>query len=241
MSPKQAAGVVYKRRDIVVALKISKGNITAAAEAMGMDTKSLFRRINNDPELKALYGNQGQNAEVAELNPLNTMLRNPQDLPPQQPVDREFAENLLKQDREMLRMGLQSAGIKPETIEKIRSLDGLARNTAAFLSVSIDFTHRLNIFSQAALLEEMMYIRDTHLRAEGMDPMVKVMWQRAFNEIGEMLGKGHDRALNATQAMMAIAKGAQGDDPKAGNNAKPAWQQAKPVNSAPAPKTPPPA
>lgn len=231
---------MYKRRDVVIALKLAKGNVAAAAQALGMDRKALFRRIAKDPELKALYGHQSQDSEVPEMSAMSTMLRTPSDIPMRQDENRELAENLMKQDRELLRAGLQAAGIKPETIQKIRSLDGLARNTAAFLSVSIDFTHRLNIFSQAALLEEMLYIRDNHLRAEGMDPMVKVMWQRAFNEIGEMLGKGHDRALNATQAMMAIAKGTQGDDPKPGGTAKPAWQQAKPANAAPTPKTAPP-
>lgn len=242
MSPKQAAKIVYKRRDVVLALKVAKGNITAAAEALGMDVKSLHRRINTDPQLFALYGSQSQDAEVPEANALSTMIRSPADIPMRQDENRALAEELMKQDRELLRSGLLAAGIKEETIRKIRSLDGLARNTAAFLSVSIDFTHRLNIFSQAALLEEMEYIRTTHLRNENMDPMVKVMWQRAFNEIAEMLGKGHDRALNATQAMMAIAKGTQGDDPRSSNpNAKPAWQRAKPANAAPTPTAPPPA
>lgn len=242
MTPKQAAKIVYKRRDVVMALKLSQGNITAAAEALGMDEKSLRRRITNDPQLFALYGAQSQDAEVPEKNQVNTMVRTPDQIPMKMEENRALAEELMKQDRELLRSGLLAAGISPATIAKIRSLDGMARNTAAFLSVSIDFTHRLNIFAQASLAEELIYIRENHLRSEKMDPMVKVMWQRAYNEIAEMLGKGHDRALNATQAMMAIAKGTQGDNPNGGGKpAKPAWQQAKPANAAPAPKTPAPA
>lgn len=222
-------------------MKIAKGSVKAAAMGLGMSRTALRERIDRNPQLFALYGHQGEDAEIAEETETGTMLRTPADLPATQPENRELAETLMKQDRELLRSGLQAAGIKPETIARIRSLDGLARNTGAFLSVSMDFTHRLHIFSQAALFEEMEYIRKNHLRADKMDPMVKVMWQRAFNEIADMLGKGYDRTLAGTQAMMAIMSKSGGEKPGAGaTKGKPGWQQARDVTVAPQPTSPPP-
>lgn len=196
---------------------------------MDIDESSVRARVERIPELKALYGNRGEDAEPPEPpTVLETLVRAPGDLPPREPESRELAEKLMQQDREMLRAGLQGAGIKPETIEKLRSLDGLARNAGAFLSVSLDYTHRLHIFATTALFEEMVYIRETYLRpgADGKpkyDPMVMVFWQRAYNEIADLLGKGYDRTLAGSQAMVMMMKGRQkpgnGDAPKA----KPGW------------------
>lgn len=204
------------------------GNRHLVAKTFGTDHKYVQRRIERTPKLYALYGAMAEGAEIMAPTEIETVNRSRADLPPAEITDSQRAEQLMQQDRQMLRDGLGAAGIKPETIEKMKSLDGLARNAGAFLSVSLDYTHRLHIYATAALFEEMIYIRDTYLRPgeDGKpkhDPMVMVFWQRAYNEIADLLGKGYDRTLAGSQAMVMMMKGRN----KPGNgelpNAKPKW------------------
>lgn len=208
---------------------MANGNTRLMGRALEMDHKMVQRRIERSPKLFALYGNRVEGApEIEAPTELETVVRTPETLPPEI-VNSERAEEMMKQDRELLRSGLQAAGIKSETIDKMRALDGLARNAGSFLSVSLDYTHRLHIYSTAALFEEMVYIRETYLRPgqDGKpkyDPMVMVFWQRAFNEIADLLGKSYDRTLAGTQAMVAMMK-ARGKTPgaPAGAKSKPGW------------------
>ncbi len=197
---------------------MSEGNISLAAKALGLSTASVKNRMKRMPHMIALYdglrsGVTGEEDATPEApNEETTIVRTPEQLPPMIELDTR-AEEIMKQDREMLRNGLQAAGIMPATIEKIRSLDGLARNAGSLLSASLDYTHRLHIYSTAALFEEMVYIRDTYLRPGTeadpkpvLDPMERVFWQRAFNEIADLLGKSNDRTMSSTQAMVAMMK-----------------------------------
>lgn len=213
--------------EFALALKKCDGDRKLVANVLGLAKASVDDRIKNNPELSALYGGgsskNGGGVPRPDPTELSTMTRTPADIPSLiEGSDR--AEALMAQDREIMRAGLQAAGIKPETIERIRSLDGLAKNSGRMISASLDYTHRLHIFSTAALFEEMIYIRDTHLRNTGADPMVTVFWQRAFNEIADLLGKSNDRTMNTAQALAAMMKNQDGGKKNgSGPKSKPGW------------------
>ncbi len=204
-----------------LAIKMSEGNLALAAKALGLSKSAVVNRMKRMPHMIALYGGlraggRGESEAPEAPDEETTIVRTPEQLPPMIELDTR-AEEIMKQDREMLRNGLQAAGIMPATIEKIRSLDGLARNAGSLLSASLDYTHRLHIYSTAALFEEMVYIRDTYLRPgttdnprPALDPMERVFWQRAFNEIADLLGKSNDRTMSSTQAMVAMMKAQEG-------------------------------
>jgi hypothetical protein len=193
-------------------MKLSEGSMKLASKALDISEPALAYRIKRSKILSALYCGTTTGETPPAPNEETTIVRTPEQLPPMIELDTR-AEEIMKQDREMLRNGLQAAGIMPATIEKIRSLDGLARNAGSLLSASLDYTHRLHIYSTAALFEEMVYIRDTYLRPgteadpkPALDPMERVFWQRAFNEIADLLGKSNDRTMSSTQAMVAMMK-----------------------------------
>lgn len=219
-------------RDLAIALRVTKGDRKLAAIAVGLTVQTVKDRITKSPQLRAIYGAEFK-YEPDVLDETKTMVRTPSDIPLGVQQD-SYAEAMLQQDRIILRDGLEKAGISKSTIEKIKSLDGLAPNSARFLSVSLDFTHRLHIYAQAALLEEMDYIRQHYLRDEKLPSMEKVFWQRAYNEIADLLGKGADRTIQSTQAMMAMLSKQQGNHPGAdGRKAKPGWKNARRANVAP--------
>lgn len=214
--------------ELALALKECDGNMVMAAKVLGLNKETVNERIKRSPQLFAMYGARSDfdpsGAEVPEVNDIDTITRTARNLPIAM-EGHERAEQIMAQDRELMRTGLAAAGIKPETIEKIRSLDGLAANSGRMVSASLDYTHRLHIWSTAALFEEMMYIRDHHLRAEGQDPMVTVFWQRAFNEIADLLGKSNDRTMNTASALAAMMKARSKDRPDSAGSpkAKPGW------------------
>lgn len=212
-----------KLRDVQAALKASEGNQSLAAKVLGVDKTVVGSWIENHKELFALYGSV-DGSKIVELDESSVLVRDKGDIP-SLVENSHRAEEMMKQDRELMRTSLKAAGISPGTIEKIRSLDGLATNTGRMVSASLDYTHRLHIFATAALLEEMIYIRETHLRDPNIDGMVKVFWQRAFNEIADLLGKANDRTMNTASALAAMMKSRSKDQPGASANpkGKPGW------------------
>ena len=214
-------------REYELALKLSDGNMHLAARGLGVCDNTVWIYVQRHPHLMALYGAQVEGKEVAEPTELSTMVRTPADIP-SMIENSERAEMIMAQDREMLRDGLFKAGIKAETITRIRALDKLAKNAGSLLSASLDYTHRLHIYATAALFEEMIYIRDTKLRDSKMDPMAQVFWQRAFNEIADLLGKSNDRTMASTQAMVAMMKAKSGQPHSISGSAKakPGWGNA---------------
>lgn len=136
------------------------------------------------------------------------------------------AQALLSQDRRILLDGLEKAGIKDTTISKLRTFEGFADSTAGFLNVTLDITQRMLIYQLTALFEESEHIRATKLHGDNkMSELDRVSWQRAFNEISEMIGKGHDRMFAGAEALAKLMAAEENVD----KTARPKkWKTAKP-------------
>jgi hypothetical protein len=96
-----------------------------------------------------------------------------------------------------------------------------------FLAQSLQDTHQIyfvNLLKLDAMAEEIKrrYLDDTEEARKACDPLQRMFWQRAYNEIVDQLGKGYDRMLSGTQAMVAMMKAKKKDAPGSAR-AKPGW------------------
>lgn len=175
---------------------------------------------------------------IREIQPVDVMTRTEKDLPPEihkagrEPEridDTELAEIVKLQDRELMRKGLRDTGIKEETLQKLRSFDGLAVSASKFLACSLDLTHRMMIYQTVALFERAEHIKKHYLEDEALDHEIRVEWQKAYNEIAELIAKSYDRTLTGTQVLVNIMRGKKADE-GSGVKRKPAFA----VKAAPA-------
>jgi hypothetical protein len=198
-----------------------------AAKALGAERSSVTRRILSDPELFALYGEQGEEAVVKPPTDRDTLLRSPKDIP-EPAQDPKLGEMVIVTEK-LIRGGLEKLGVPKSTIEKLRNFDGLGVNAGKFLAQSLQDTHQiyyLNLLKLDAMVED---IDRRYLAAdatEAPDGMTRMFWQRARTEMVDQLGKGYDRMLSGTQAMVAMMKGAE--KPAAPAKAKLGYQTSVP-------------
>lgn len=198
-----------------------------AARVLGIDESTVRERVARIPELRALYGNRSEDATVpAPPSEGATMLRNPSQLPVAVPA--ADLGQMVEVTEKLLRGGLEQLGVPKATIAKLRDLSALRIDAGAMLAVSLQDTHQLyylQLLSLQARADEIKarYLsEDQEVDAEGkktpsIDPMARMFWQRAHTEIIEQLGKGYDRMLAGTQAMVTMMKAGR-DKNKAGES-----------------------
>lgn len=138
--------------------------------------------------------------------------------------DNVLADIISAQDREILRGGLEKSGIRPGTIEKLRSFDGFAENSGKFLAGSLDLTHRMMIFQVVSLFELAEQIKAKYLENDTLSHGIKIEWQKAYNEIAELISKAYDRTLTGTQVMVNIMRQQKDDDGEGKKKRKPAFK-----------------
>ena len=165
-----------------------------AAKVLGLMPNVLRRRCEKSQQLSALLA---KDPKVPTA--LTTLIRQPPKLEDRQ--DDLLGEQMVRQNRELLRSGLEKAGIKPATIEKLRQFDEFASNAGDFLVASLDLTHRTMIYLMVHLLEEAERIKSDYLDDATLDDEYKIQWQSAYTDIVEQIGKCYDRTLLGTQAM----------------------------------------
>lgn len=192
--------------------------------ALGKDKGQIAKRIKGIPHLHALYGGQMANEGIVPPTEAETMLRRPDQLPIA-PSDPQLGKMVIATEK-LIRDGLDKLGVPQTTIDKLKAFDGLAIGAGAFLAQSLQDTHQIyyvNLMRLDARAEEIYRRYLVEDAPEKPDPMAQMFWQRAYNEIVEQLGKGHDRMLAGTQAMVAMMKRQQdgGDKGTKGPKAKP--------------------
>lgn len=148
------------------------------------DSEQAFTTL--DPEVKTILG---------------TIVRERQDNIPS-PVDQSLGEQIIRQNRQILRDGLASAGIQPKTIDKLKAFDGFATSAGDFLLASLDLSHRSMVYLMVTLIELADQIKTEYLdTTKTVDPEVRLGWQDAYTDIVDQVGRCYDRTLVGTQAM----------------------------------------
>lgn len=207
-----------------------KGNIPAAAEVLDVSETTVEYHISHDPRLRALYAPPKGLAEV-QVGEVEAMTRGRSDAPPafaptRQEGDSVLADVVQIQDEELIIQGLKKVGISDEMVEKLRNISALGPTAGRFMASSLALTHKLMVVQTIELKVEADYIREHYLRNENLSAEERSYWQKSFNEIADLIGKGFDRTLAGTQALIAMQRGAAGK----GRPAKPGPQ---PLNTKP--------
>jgi Bacterial regulatory protein, Fis family len=190
--------------DLIRAIEASDGNITLAAEVLGMTPLNIRQRIERSPRLAAAAGKPSPVGAAEEGTRKPLLSGNDRIV-----ADGALGEIVAANEADIIRGGLKEAGIKDETLEKLRKLSGLNISGGRFLVATLDMSHRMMVYQSVSLLEEADYIKQHYLHNGELTQEERYNWQRAYNEIAELLGKTFDRTLSGTQAMVAMMKSGQ--------------------------------
>lgn len=170
-----------------------------------MNRNSVTRRIVSDPELFALYGEQGERDVVLPPGPLETSLRTMQDAP--DVVTDEENRKMVEKTEKLIHQGLRKVGVSGDTIKKIQTLRDLNIMGGQIIAQSLSDVYQLYYIDIMNIPQRRKEIKDQFLDNKGCTGMEKMFWQRADAELLEMMGKGLDRFLSGTQAMLAMERG----------------------------------
>lgn len=119
-------------------------------------------------------------------------------------ADSTLADQMRKQEYDLMRGGLKKAGLKESTLEKLDAINGIATNAGKFLVSALDLSHKMVVYTTAQLLEQMEEIKSQYLDDVTLRHEYKIEWQKCYNELADLVGRGFDRTLAGTQAMAKI-------------------------------------
>jgi hypothetical protein len=97
--------------------------------------------------------------------------------------------------------GLAKLGVKPETIQKLRDLEGLARDGGRFLSMSVQKTHEIYFLQLIKLFEEAERIRKDYLDNDEISAKDKAFWRRMYLDMVKESGKGYKLTFDGARAL----------------------------------------
>lgn len=192
-------------------------------------------RINGHAQLKALWGKKTANSPAGPEAPRagEVLNRGPLDLPKGTPAAIELAEMVSDQDNAMLREGLKKLGVRTETIERLRTLDGLARSSGHFLSISLEKTHRMYFLQLVHLMELSDDLRAKLMAKPGEDGYIvddeaRAAFNKNYAEMVKESGRGYALMMEGAAAMVKMMQAAKGDDDQPGGGMKkPKWGRVK--------------
>jgi len=126
-----------------------------------------------------------------------------------------LANEVMQMDRDAYRDALKKYGVSDRQLDKLRALDGLAKNAGHLLSISLQMTHQ-NYIGQLHNLADVADELKERLNPD-MPSEEYAALSRAYIECVKEAGKGYGIMLTGTEAMvrmMAAAKGRSPSDTK---------------------------
>jgi hypothetical protein len=172
-------------------------------------------RIARDDQLRAVWT---RGVDVGPPGLTEVITRRPLASVGDETEDRALADQIRKQDVELIRGGLEKAGISKATTERLRAFDEFAPNAGRFLAASLDMSHKMMVLLNVSLMEEAEHIRTVYLRDETLDHELRIEWQKCYTDIVEIIGKGYDRTVSGAGMLAKItaarAKAAPGKEVK---------------------------
>lgn len=203
-----------------------------------MKKSSLYWRIKNNARLNALWGDKGSRVtSPAPPDEDDVLDRRTEDAPPVPPTTIELAEMVAESDRRRYRAALRRAGVSEKQLEKMKNLDGLAKNTGMLLTVSLQQTHQ-NYIGQLHMLSEVSDELRERLKGmigpdgklEPLDTESASYLYRCYTEMVKEQGRGYQLMMEGAQAFIRMMMMAKGNDPDSKVQKKPGWGAAKQVN-----------
>jgi len=187
-------------------------DISATAKIVGWDKQRLTTRIYKSPQLRALFAKKVTEEELPDET--DQMIRDINDSDVQIPdAERKQMEAIQLNNLDLLSGGLEKAGVKPETLRKIKTLGEFEKNAGQFLVGSLDMMHRTIVYQGVVLFEHSEYLKEKLADME-KDPNTKMKdWvgvQRSYNTTVEQMMKSYDRVLTGTQVMVKLSNKKKG-------------------------------
>lgn len=188
------------RQTFRAACVAGEGNRTLIAAATGLGRDTVADRINADPELSQLYGDGRGDAPTRPPGEMSVLNRNPNDLPRSVAVE---IGQVSREDTEQYYVALKAYGVSDERINKLKSLDGLAKNWATHVSISLRGHHQSydgqlhNLAEVAENIKKRLDVGD--LDAESYSYLAKV-----YVECVKEAGKGVGMMLTLTEALVRM-------------------------------------
>lgn len=206
------------------------GNRALAAEVLGIAQHDLSARIRKNPELKALWSNSRSvhGNPAPEAKTVEVMNRRPKQMSDLTPESVELAQMVSESDNELLRKGLKKLGVSDKMVERLKTLDGLARSSGHFLSISLEKTHRL-YFLQLIGLNEVADELRARLLAKPDEPgwvagdEERAFLNRNYSEMVKEAGNGYKIMMEGAANMVRMLAAAKGNDDPTGPTGKPKW------------------
>lgn len=183
------------------------------AAALGITEAAVRSRVYSDPELKALYahrkGSFGKPADVSPEPPdkLVQFKRGQDDLPE---VVRgvEIAESISDLDRDAYYSALLDYGVSEAQIKKLRSLDGLAKDSGRRMAASLQISHQNFIGQMHKLAEVRDEVQERMKSATTIEEYT--MLAKCLVECTKEARQGHETIMEGTQAMVRMIAVASG-------------------------------
>jgi len=213
--------------DLALVLRETKGDRARTADILGMTTHSVTIRIHADDQLRAMYGDQTK-GEPATVTVAESMSRSPDDMPDVE-TSVDLAAIISEQDNLMLRQGLEKLGVSQKTLTRLKDLDGLAKSSGMFLSVSLEKTHRMYFLQLVHLMEMADELRERLMIKAGevgyiADDEIRAAYNKNYIEMVKEIGGGYKLTIEGAQAMVRMITAAKGTDPT-GSKKKPAFSK----------------
>ncbi len=200
--------------EILVALRNNKGNRKLAAKELDLTVTHLGDRINDDPQLRQLYGADIEPQPALTAEAVEDRSKADIPLPSSVPEDEKasVAQSMKlislvsPHDTERLIKGLKAFDFSEGSLQKIRALGDLAENTGRFIAVSLEKTHQNYVVQQFGLMELAADIRKRLLIPHGQEGYVADEETRAFlhknyTEMVRESGRGVERMLQVAEVI----------------------------------------
>lgn len=148
----------------------------------------------------------------------------------------ELVEQVAEMDREAYRNALKEYGVSERQLNKLKALDGLAKNGGRLLSVSLQMTHQNYVGQLHNLAEVADQLKDRMAGKKMEDgstqpPDVEEhsALARAYIECVKEAGKGYGLMMAGTEAMVRMMASARAGDKGAQPKATSGWGPMKKV------------
>ncbi len=209
--------------EILVAMRTAKGDRHVAAKQLDITLDTLCYRINNDQQLRQLFGQRLPATMPKTPSELDVMNRTPGDLPLPEGIPADEKTNVADslqlvslvspEDTKRLINGLKAFDFSEASLEKIKSLGKLAENTGRFIAVSLEKTHQNYVVQQFGLMELAADIRKRLMIQKGQEGYVDNEETRAwlnknYVEMVRESGRGVERMLQVAEVITRMLESA---------------------------------
>jgi len=206
-----------RKVDILNALRVCEGDITAAAEVLDISVDVLRKRMAKDPRILAVYS---KGSTIKPPTTVDVMARKP--LP--EVVGKAEGEAMIAMNSVLTNGALEKV-IKPETIALLNQAPSVFGNDAGrYLTATLDLHHQMMVISNVQVFERAQEIL-TNLRNGTYGIEEAPEWQKTYNQLVELLQKGYDRAWQGTLSAAKLLKQSKESDPD--RKAKPGFSPLK--------------